>query len=100
MPSSIVVRPKKKIIFNLNGNSYQGYQIDLNGISFFVTKEKIDEFSLQTFISLDNTLKTKSVPCIGIIETGQGIIKPVIWVKAVNTITIEKGCTTGVLLLN
>lgn len=76
-----------------------GYQVDLEGISYFVTDEEPSvDLDLDTFTKLDKELGTQKISAIGVILiTGSGRMKPIVWVKPLDTITEEQGCTTGTI---
>jgi|GEM_PF-6293693 len=98
LPYSIVKDPAKRITVAV-GRKIEGYKIILDGIAYFVTKEPLPRRKTRSlFAKLDRELDTRDAPSIGTIEILEGNrIVPTIWIKAIDTITSEQGCTTGSL---
>ncbi|MBD3362641.1 hypothetical protein GF362_02885 [Candidatus Dojkabacteria bacterium] len=76
-----------------------GYSVHLDGIAYFVTKEAIiKNININLLNKIDKELNTNSFPCLGIIQIiDSNKLKPLIWVKSIDTITYEEGCTTGTI---
>lgn len=98
IPGSMLLNRPALITINSLGG-IEGYKVNLEGISYFVTREPISKKpSFKDFLKLDQELETQKVRCIGIIEIKKiGESKPIIWIKDVGTITQEQGCTTGTI---
>jgi diaminopimelate epimerase len=79
--------------------SINGFKVKLNGIAYFVTKERIEgKLNLEKFKKIDQQLAATDIPCLGIIQVlNNNQIKPTVWVKQVATIIEEQGCTTGAI---
>lgn len=88
-------KPYKKKI-NINQSSYSGFFVNLTDIAYFVTEENIENINIDFFKKLDQQLETITIPALGVIQIlVPDKIKPIVWVKSINTIIKEQGCTTG-----
>ncbi|MDD3647494.1 MAG: hypothetical protein PHS44_03280 [Candidatus Dojkabacteria bacterium] len=98
MPLSMIRNRPQRMKANCLGNN-DGYKVDLEGISYFVTREPIQKKkTMKIFKQLDKELYTENVLCLGIIEVDKpNNSKPTVWIKDVGTITAEQGCTTGTI---
>ncbi|MBU0975626.1 MAG: hypothetical protein ABIE03_04380 [Patescibacteria group bacterium] len=98
MPISMIRTWPKRMKAACLGN-IDGFRVNLEGISYFVTKENAPKRkSLRLFRKLDKEMGTEKVPCLGIVEVNESNkSKPTVWVKDVRTITEEQGCTTGTI---
>ncbi len=97
LPAYIIQSNPKRLFSKVL--SADGYVVNLRDIAYFVTKEEVmGNKSLELFRKLDIEMGTKNLPCIGIIEIKEsGVMKPTVWVKNLDTITEEQGCTTGTI---
>lgn len=96
-PINMLVAKKKRIKIKLD-KSYDGYLVKLQGIAYFVCKEKISNKSKAQFRKLNQQAELCAFPSIGMIEImAEGKMRPTVWVKKLNTITKEQGCTTGTI---
>lgn len=94
MPKEIIKNSAQRFMSAILG--VEGYVVKLDGISYFVTKEKLPRnLDINMFMNLDNEILTQDSPCLGIIFVNGNKIKPIVWVKNIGSIVEEQGCTTG-----
>ena len=97
----IEIRAKKnssEIDMSLKGFKYINNKCTLPGIKYVFTTEKIDRDDAKKILKTSNLLKAKASGVIGYKKSNTGFsIKPIVWVKDVETFFEETACGSGTM---
>ncbi len=73
-----------------------GMRVIMDGIAYFISEAELPDLDAAKLMSLDQKMGTATLPAIGVVQIlNESEIKPTIWVKVVNSLVTEQGCTTG-----